>query len=279
VSRPARAPRSRRLRAVATRGLALLALAWSAPAHAFVGEVWDYLKQYQLGVDYLSVTDEAHVSYDLAAPNGIAEGCAAVGDDDDGRERCQIDISGTSANRWGVFLQQAFKRQGLYYFKPDLGFAARPLRGRMSVADAQLNEERGLPLHQLEYSLVAVVLKPYLTLGITPQGWPDVLVSLGPALQLAAGEVTINGRKETSAFAAVSGEIIYGFVELEIVLLRFGDGALSAVASTDTANGSQRGTKFYPKGVDGMSNFRADFSRRVGGDFYGFGAKLVTPWP
>ena len=103
---------------------------------------------------------------------------------------------------------------------------------------------------------------------------------MGPAIQVAAGSVSINNQAENVAVgtSSVTGpmSVIHGFFALELVLKRFGDGAFSLMASHDVS-GHGQGTKIYPKDIDGMSNFRGAFSRRVGGMAYGFGLKLVTP--
>src|SRR5690606_22850438 len=132
--------------------------------------------------------------------------------------------------------------------------------------EAQASKAAGLPLRELEFQLVSFIIKPYVQIGVTPaRTWPDVLLSLGPALQLGVGTVKVNDEKESVA-VATSSSLLSGFAELEIVFWRFGDGALSIFTSTDST-GSGRGTEFFPKEVDGMKDFRADFSRSVAGNF------------
>jgi hypothetical protein len=142
--------------------------------------------------------------------------------------------------------------------------------------------QTAVPLKSASFSLVSGVVKPYVQFGVTPDRWPDLLISLGPAAQFATGHVVINDQKENVAIATSNSDGVYslwhGFVEVELVLKRFGEGAFSLFTSQDFS-GSGEGTKFYPKSVDGMSNFKGKFNHSVGGAAFGFGLKLVTTFP
>ncbi len=259
--------------------LALAPLFAATPAFGFFSEIWGYLKQYQLGIDYTSSYDRVDATYDTDLVNGQPGAGCGTNADGPTRQTCTVSMEAGRSSGYGIFLQQAFKRQGFFYFKPDVGFGARYLEGGMSDEAKKQSEESGLPLDELRFSMAALVVKPYLRFGITPQGrFPDLLLSLGPAAQVGIGNVTVNDEKEDVAMATSSGSFVTGFVELEAVFWRFGDGALSVFTSQDYS-GDGEGTKFYPKAVDGMDNFRANFSRSVGGGFFGFGAKLVLNWP
>ena len=249
-------------------------------AKAFVTEVWDYLKQYQLGLDYTSSYDEVEASFSTPKGDAIPKYCNATGSASN-KERCRFAMEGGGSNGAGIFLEQAFKRQGTYYFKPDIGFGVHYLNGALADVDRDQAKSDGLPLTELDFSLLAVVVKPYVKLGITPASkLPDIFLSLGPAAEIAFGKVSVNGKSERVAIATSSGDnVLGGYFELEIVPFRFsGEGAVSIFKSSEFASGGN-GTKFYPKGVDGMDDFRADFSHGVAGGFHGFGIKMVTPWP
>ncbi len=254
--------------------LTLLAFVAATPAHA--NAVWNYLKQYQFGIDYTSSYDHVSASYEVTGSG--TEGCDAVTGEPT-RQRCQVDMAGGGSSGYGFVLQQAFKRQGDFYFKPDVGFGVRYLSGEMDDKAAAEQQARGLPLDEMSFALAALVIKPYIQFGITPaKTWPDVLISIGPAAQVAVGNVTVNGQTEDAAIATYSGSPIGGFFELEIVLWRFGDGALSVFSSEDFTGGKE-GSNFYPNSKDGMDSFKANFSRNVSGDALGFGLKLVMDWP
>lgn len=250
----------------------------SLPAFALVAEINNYVKQYQFGVDYSNSMDHVNLSYETSSGNGVPKSCGTLATDAT-KMQCGVGVVGGSSNGWGVFLQKAFKKKGFYYWDFDLSFGARYLNGELPAKERSLS---GLPLKTVSFSLGALVAKPYIQFGITPERWPDILISMGPALQFAAGTMAINGKTENVAFgtSSVTGpmSLIRGFLAVELVLRRFGEGAFSLMLSHDVT-GHGRGTKIYPKDVDGMSNFRGVFNRNVGGMAFGFGLKLVTPWP
>jgi hypothetical protein len=235
------------------------------------------VKQYQLGVDYTNSYDGVAMHYETDGTGGEAAGCAALEETPD-RRRCIVPMAGGGSSGWGLFLQQAFRSQGFWYFKPDVGFGARYLTGGLSDRQRQEQQDAGLPLRDVDFELLTLVVKPYVQLGVTPQRWPDLLVSLGPAVQVAAGNVTVNDERERVAMATASESLLFGFYELELVFARFGDGAFSVFTSSEVSSGSE-GTKFYPHEKDGMDDIRADFHHNVSGGVMGFGAKLVLDWP
>ncbi len=247
-------------------------------AFALVTEAINYVRQNQVGIDYTNSIDRVELSYNTATGSNIPNSCAVIAESPT-MKRCTVSMIGGSSNGWGVFLQRAFKKQGFYYLDWDVSAGARYLNGELPAKEQSLS---GLPLKTAAFSLGAIVAKPYVQFGITPDRWPDVLISMGPALQMAVGSVTINDDAEQVAVgtSSVTGpmSVIRGFFAIELVLRRFGDGAFSLMASHDVS-GHGRGTKIYPKDIDGMTNFRGAFSRSVGNVAYGFGLKLVTPWP
>lgn len=250
----------------------------ASPSYAFMGTVWNYVSQYQLGVDYSNSIDYVSLTYSTPAAGGVPSSCH-TDTNDPSRKRCSAGMIGASSNGWGVFLEKAFKKQGSYYLDWDVGFGARYLSGQLPDKDSAKD---GLPLKYASFSLAAFVARPYVQIGITPEFWPDVLVSVGPALQVAIGNVAINDETKNVVVGTSSWtgpmSVINGFFALEVVLRRFGDGAFSLIASQDfTGNGE--GSQIYPGEVDGMSDIRGSFKRNVGGMAYGFGLKLVTPWP
>lgn len=260
--------------------LALLLLRTSV-AFALVSEVVNYVKQYKIGIDYTSSHDSMALSYQTDATSGVPKSCALVSGDSS-KMRCSVNMSAgrNSGSGFGLFLQHAFKKQGFWYFDYDVSFGGRYLSGQVQASD---ESKDGLPLRNAKFSLGAFVTKPYIEFGITPDKWPDILISVGPALQVAAGTMTINDKSEkvvagTSSYLGLMS-LWHGFLEVELVLKRFaGDGAFSLFFENDYT-GSGEGTKIYPKGIDNMTDFKGAFSHSVGGMAYGFGLKLVTPWP
>lgn len=263
-------------RANVTTILCAFALLWSNGAQAFVSEVWGYLSRYQFGLDYTSSNDNLELSYETDQKIKSST-CVAVDGSKD-RQRCGTKMESTRSSGFGVFLQQAFKKKGLLYWNFDVGFNARYLQGELPESEANVD---GLPLRSVKFSLAALVVKPYAVVGITPERWPDILVSLGPALQIAGGTVGVNDSRKHVFLGTGSGlnesGLLRGFTQLEIVFWRFGDGALSLFTARDYTG--TVGSEFYPGEVDGMSKFQANFVRGVGGEAFGLGAKLLLNWP
>ena len=244
----------------------LISLAFFASsAEAGLGK---YLQQYNLGIDLTGSQDDVTMTYDMDRNAASSDVCSNDPDNAD-RKRCRVSMTAGASNGWGIFLQQPFKRQGFFYLTLDVGFGLRLL-------DGARENKKGQPLESVQFTLIAFVAKPYLQFGITPKKWfPDILISIGPAAQVASGTVAVNDKKESVAIGTASGggpgALFHGVFELEIVFVRFGEGAFSLFASSDYTGAE--GTDFYPKEVDGMRDFKADFSRTVGG------SKLLFNWP
>lgn len=250
----------------------------STHAWALVDGVVNYVKQYQVGVDYSNSVDTLQLTYDAEAATAPSSKCT-VDLDNPSKKKCSASMLAGSSSGFGIFLQRAFKKQGFWYFDYDIGFGARYLSGQLPK---EYEDQTDVPLKNAKFSLLTFIGKPYIQFGVTPDRWPDLLISLGPVAQIGTGTMTINDKTEnvvvgTSSYSGPMS-LWHGFLEIEIVLKRFGEGAFSVFSSRDFS-GNGEGTKVYPKSVDGMSNFRGSFSHSVGGMAFGFGLKLVTPWP
>lgn len=254
----------------------LLAFVWSTHAHA--GSLWNYLKQYQVGIDYSSSSNIVAVEYETASPADIPRNCG-VDVPNPARMRCGVEMQARGSSGFGIIVQQAFKRQGLFYLNADVGIGARYLQGRLPGDQAGGDT---LPLQSMDFRLAAAIFKPYLQFGITPKKtWPDVLIAFGPAFMVADGDVSVNGNSRHVTLGSTSGlnsGLVTGFTEVEVVLARFGDGLFSVFANGDYTNGDAS-TAFYPGEVDNMSDFRADFYRNIGKETFGIGLKLLLAWP
>lgn len=255
------------------RTLILIAV-WSFPlkATAFTS----YLGRYNVGIDYIHSADGMNLSYETNTPAGGAPSGCETTPSSSTRMRCDTRLAAGGSSGFGLFLQQPFQRQGAFYFNWDLGFGVRSLNGALEETEAAKLAANNLPLKRTEFSLIGVVMRPYIQFGITPSSWPDILLSLGPTVQLTAGRARINEESENVVMGTTSG--VTGFMELEIVLKRFGEGAFSLVSSRDFS-GDARGSLFFPRSVDGMDDFRVLFSRNVGGAAFGFGLKLLLDFP
>ncbi|SMF08034.1 hypothetical protein [Pseudobacteriovorax antillogorgiicola] len=258
------------------RGMCLVAsFLMASPAFGFLGVVWEYISQYQIGIDYSASTDVIVMSYEMDRSGGIPSSCVES-IKSDLRQICTHDIVGGQSSGFGLFLQQAFRRQGDYHVDFDLSLGVRYLTGQIPEDELLAIEAQGLPLTEASFTLGVAIAKPYIELGYTPlMGFPDILLRFGPVIQAGAGAVSINEESKDVAVAVSSG--VTGYVELEIVFLRFGDGAFSIYSSKDGAG--RDGTPLYPDSVAGMDDFEGEFKRSVGGAALGYGMKLVLNWP
>ena len=257
-------------------------MAWALPtkAHAFFSEIWGYVKQYELGIDYENSGTTVAATYEVnkagATPTSSCVDLAGKPT----KQTCSVTMTAGNSSGFGLFFQQAFKRQGLFYFRPDIGFGVRFLGGGLTAAEKQKELANNLPLTELDFHLAAFIIKPYIQFGITPaRTWPDLLISLGPAGQVSLGQVSVNNKKENVVVATTSQNYLSGFLEIELVVLRFGKGGALSLFGEDDVSGSGTGTRFYPKSVAGMDNFYANFSHGESGAFFGFGLKLLLSWP
>ena len=260
------------------RRLGLCALIFiSTTVHA--NSLWNWFKQYRLGVDYTNSADQVDLSYTTDRAGKIPDSCVTDGVGNT-EMRCTATIASGSSSGFGFFLQRAFKREGNWYFSPEMKFAIRYLNGNLVDRYSGLD---GLPLRQARFSLGAFILKPTIKLGFTPNSaFPDLFISFGPAVQVAMGVVEINNQPEKMIMGNASGStlggLLYGFIELEAVLARFGDGAFSLFTTKDFSSAND-GTLFYPHGVNSMSDFKGAFTHQVGGMAFGLGLKLLLSWP
>ncbi len=243
--------------------------------------VFDYLNGYNLGIDSISSSDNVHVTYERDYSGAPSKNCS-VNADDQTKMTCNVYLQGGRGGGflseylkgYGVFLQQPFKRQGLYYFGYDVGFGLRVLKGALSERDA----EETAPLTSLSFQMYGVAAYPYIQFGITPaQTWPDFLISIGPVIQAFMGQVSVNERPETVAIVQGSKLAnllsLQGFLGLELVLWRFGEGAFSLFSNRYLVSSRVEKGAFYPKEIDGMSHFSATFQNSV------YGMKLLLNWP
>ncbi|WP_141734014.1 hypothetical protein [Oligoflexus tunisiensis] len=247
----------------------------SQQCFAFIDAMRNYFNKYQVGIEYSHSFDHINLTYKTPAMDSIPESC--INDDEDPTEQtCSLGLAAGQSSGYGLFLQQAFRRDGDFYFDFDINFTARYLSGGLLKEETEKLQSEGVPLYQAQVDLLALIALPYIKIGYTPStGFPDIFLSLGPSFQAALGKVTLNEESRNVAVALSSGTV--GYTELELVFLRFGEGAFSLYASQDHTG--RNGTPFYPNVLEGITDVKAGFQRGQGGSFFGFGAKLLLNWP
>ena len=141
---------------------------------------------------------------------------------------CSNQIGGSSKPSYTIGIEQAFKRQGNYYFGADFGASIFLLS-----AKADEKEEKVLVLQPLQHArvhLYGLNVRAYLQFGITPAKiWPDFLVSVGVGQHLSAGKLKVEDLGEDLSIATG-----LGYVQVEAVWWRFKDGSLSSYLMTES---------------------------------------------
>ncbi len=241
----------------------LVSLGFSSLGYS--NSLWNYLRQYQVGISFAPVTDSIRIRYEVENSNYSETKTESLSQTDTGFSQC---------NGCGFFLQQAFKRQGNFYFNADLGLEVRALQ----IERENDTKYASSTIENASVSLYGGVVRPYIQFGLTPpRNLPDFLISIGPVYQLLWGSVSINDETHHTGISGIpAGKKtgLTGFLELELVLIRFGDGALSLFKSTSNASDNDfSSNNFFPKTVDNMTNFAATFSRNSSG------IKLILNWP
>lgn len=148
---------------------------------------------------------------------------------------CSTQVGDTSIGSYALGLQQAFKRQGIFYFNADVGASIFVLSAK---ADEEREEVEGYinqPLQNVRVHLYGLNLRGYIEFGVTPARYfPDLLVSFGVGHHLSTGNIKVDDKRERMNISTNMG-----YAQLELVWWRFGDGSLSSYLSTESG-GSHR---------------------------------------
>ena len=246
-----------------------------------------YVRGYNLGVNLIGQSEGASIKFDVdteseSIPNSVVNcGTFEAGET---TRTCLINMSGASSSGFGasylkgfgIYLQQPFKRTGNFYFNWDLSLGLQLLNAVWE------NESEGFEysgLQNLSYSLYGFQFKPYIQVGWTPKKIPDFIFTLGPVVQVVGGTVSVNQVEHQTIFlstSSINSSILpwaQSYFELEIVFLRFGEGAFSWYLSRVVTGNEVSAGSFFDKEVGAMSNFVATFNS------FESGLKLLMSWP
>lgn len=257
----------------------VITLAGLLPAqvsYGFFSGIWNYVSQYQLGLEYSRSFDRLRLDYTTGYNAGLLDSCAPE-DEQSERLACSVDMIAGSSSGFGIFLQRAFERRSNFHLRFDINLNLRYLNGQVTESEAERLQADGLPLTTASFDLASFILLPYIQVGYTPAGrFPDFLLSMGPAIQAVVGEARIGESRQDVATIVTSNWV--GYTELEMVVLRFGKGAFSLYAARE--NVGREGTPFFRDIEDeDITDINVRFQRGTGGNLFGFGAKLLLNWP
>ena len=231
--------------------------------------VFDYLKGYKIGIE--KATSHSSITMDYHTDSTTDHGSSCLGDPQGTGFRCQETMAAGSSSGFALYLGQPFRGKDSFYFGADLGFGLSYLEGSFS------DKKRSQGLKNAAFTLLSLSIKPYIQFGWTPQGLPDILVSVGPVVQLAGGKVSINDTPKSTAVIGVSG--LQGYFELEIVLWRFGSGGAFGLFTSKENSGNRDSSRLYEGEIDGMSDIKGQFSSSTSGGTMGYGLRLLLDIP
>lgn len=202
---------------------------------------------YNLGLSYSTTTSYAAVSYDTPITKPLPDDCDTETSETAGQMRCTAYLApdGTGAYNVSVYIERPFERQGLFYFKPGFALSSLSYTGGLAPkpsstysgsstttsktatpGGAPTSAPAAAPLDKAYIEMYGVNWKSYLQFGITPRYLPDILVSAGIGVQTVAGTVKVFKTKTNTYIIQPDG-----FGELEVVVIRGGEGYLSGFAS------------------------------------------------
>lgn len=241
----------------------LIAFGSSAPAQADLLSPWHYIKNYQLGFDVGERRDSAEIGFDINRNTYNDADCEVL---DNNLVHCAHEFENDSSG-YGVFIEQPFKRRGLWHFDYDISFDLRILDSKL-VYSGDKDPSR-VPVKDMRLHLYSLIAMPYVTVGITPKDYPELLFSLGPNGEMVWGSVNINDTRyqiaERGVFRRSSVRSLLSFMQLNLVLKRFGNGYFALTMSQIRGDDHVQDGEILPEKIDQMTNLRL----RLNKEFYG----------
>ena len=261
--------------------LCLFALPLVTPEQAFA-ENGGYFSGYNLGYVYSTTTSYASISYDAPIVSKLPQDCSESVESSS-MMRCQAylapDTSGASDS--SIFIEEPFKRQGLFYFEPAFTFSTISYKGGLgskpksplsstsksgsslqsSASTSASSNSSGeqapadgeQPLTKAYIEAYGINWQGYLRFGLTPRYLPDVLFKLGLGVQTVGGRLKIFKEEKIRYVIQPSA-----FGEIALILVRVSTGALSVFVGEEQTLSGPLGSKLisdYPAGTN-LRNFQ-----------------------
>lgn len=233
-------------------------LCLSGKARADLLSPWHYIKNYQLGFDVGERRDSARLGFDVNRSIYYDETCLPV--QQTAHVRCEHEFE-NSTSGYGIFIEQPFKRHGLWHFDYDLAFDLRIIDSKLSpvrAAEKEKHADKNIPVRDVRLHLYSLVALPYITVGITPQKFPELLLSIGPTGEVIWGSININGTRyqtaERGVFRRSSVSSIMSHMQINLILKRFGKGYFGITMSHMEGDDHVQDGEILPEKIDYMSN-------------------------
>ena len=241
----------------------LILVGTSVPAQADLLSPWHYIKNYQLGFDVGERRDSAEIGFDINRGNYSDVNCEPLPNN---QVHCVHKFENNSSG-YGVFIEQPFKRRGLWHFDYDISFDLRILDSKLHYSGER--DQNKVPVNDMRLHLYSLIAMPYVTLGITPKDYPELLFSLGPTGEMVWGSVNINDTRyqtaERGVFRRSSVRSLLSYMQLNLVLRRFGKGYFALTMSQIRGDDHVQDGEILPDKIDQMTNMRL----RLNKEFYG----------
>lgn len=241
----------------------LFALGSSGPALADLLSPWHYIRNYQLGFDVGERRDSAEIGFDINRNTYNDENCEPL---DNNQVHCNHEF-GNDTSGYGIFIEQPFKRRGLWHFDYDVSFDLRIVDSKLHYSGDR--DATKVPVKDMRLHLYSLIAMPYVTVGLTPKSYPEILFSLGPTGEMVWGSVNINDTRyqiaERGVFRRSSVQSLLSYMQINLVLKRFDKGYFALTMSRTQGDDHVQDGEILPEKIDQMSNLRL----RLNKEFYG----------
>jgi hypothetical protein len=206
-------------------------------------------RSYSLGLEFGVAADVSGLSYDAEQTADTPKVCREQGQ---GKMRCTTIIVPNKASGVMVTMSKPTLPSGPMFFDYGLRLGLRFVDGQDIRTAAEQHIEEGQdedlgPVETASVSMYGPMTKLYMSLGFTPDNFPDAIIHFGGGAQALFGTIEVNGQVFKRAFISP-----LGFFEFETVWLRLGAGSVSSFFAVDFPLGSQ---KIDLGEVDGYSDF------------------------
>lgn len=248
------------------RFILLMMVFYTHSSSASILSPWRYLMQYQLGIDVGETNDIANFNFDAHESDyNHADFCEDKEDFPELNE-CSIPFTQKSSN-FGVFLEQPFKRQGLWHLDWDISFALRSFTGKFKREEDTPEEAAALPIRDVNLNYYGIGSRIYVTLGITPKKWPELLVSLGPTGEAMFGSAEFNDEEFKSESAIRRSRIgeLGSYISIDLVFFRFKKGYAGLVFWRHSGQNDVQEGQLIPKEYETFQNLNLTLDRNFSG--------------
>ena len=241
----------------------------SQAALADILSPWRYIKRYQLGVSVGNTNDQVNFNFD-SDPNTYTDPDFCKEDETDPTvHNCSIDFNQSSSN-FAIFLEQPFKRRGFWHIDWDISIGLQGFSGefKREEDDPNLIRNPQIPIDDVNVSYYGIGTRIYMTVGVTPRKWPEVLLSFGPTGEAMFGKASFNGETYSANAAVRRSSIgsIFSFASLDIVFFRFKKGYFGLVHWWHNGDNDVQEGELVPNDLDSLKNLNLTFRR----NFIGF---------